>query len=222
MSDPNDDKVGSGETYFPAYQGQLKEENKRDEWGRQFPTMNDVYVHAKKVTKVLDGMPKPPEKDSEYEFTKPEGIEVNPDTEKWFRKTAFGLKIPKGPAEKLYSEFNKMVGGQLKAQGEQTEKEAKEADEAVRSAWSEDYEANMKLADKGIADVGGDDLVKLLEDKGLKNNITILKAFKQIGYEHGDDYIREGDVSVGKDKEGVDYDEVYPSMKQKYPEKRRV
>ena len=74
-------------------------------------------------------------------------------------------------------------------------------------------EANMKLADKGIVDVGGEDLAKLLEEKGLKNNIIVLKAFKQIGYEHGDDYIREGGVSVGKEKEGIDFDEVYPSMK---------
>ena len=220
MSDPNNNDNPAASDYFPAYQAQLKDDNKRDEWGRQFPTMNDVYVHAKKVTKTLDGMPKPPEKEGEYEFRKPEGVEVNPGTEKWFRKTAFGLKIPKETAGKLFDEFNKMVGGQLKAQGEQTAKEAEEADKAVHSEWGEnDYEANMKLADKGIADVGGEDLLKLLEEKGLKNNITVLKAFKQIGYEHGDDYIREGDVKVGKGKEGVDYDEIYPSM-QKIPKRR--
>ncbi len=214
MSDPNYNDNPAASDYFPAYQAQLKGDNKRDEWGRQFATMDDCYIHGKKASVAMAKMPKPPEKEGEYEFRKPEGVEVNPDTEKWFRKTAFGLKIPKETAGKLFDEFNKMVGGQLKAQGEQTAKEAEEADKAVHSEWGEnDYEANMKLADKGIADVGGEDLLKLLEEKGLKNNITVLKAFKQIGYEHGDDYIREGDVKVGKDKEGIDYDLYYPTMK---------
>ena len=50
---------------------------------------------------------------------------------------------------------------------------------------------------------------------GLKTNIVILNAFKQIGYEHGDDNLKEGDVTVAPENEGADLKRIYPSMEGK-------
>ena len=87
------------------------------------------------------------------------------------------------------------------------------ADELVHGEWGSDYEKNMALVDKGIIDTGGEDLMKILDGAGLKTNLVILNAFKQIGYEHGDDKIKDGNVSGSPQPEGVDLKKVYPSMK---------
>jgi len=186
MSDLNTDDAGNvGESnYFPAYQAQLKDENKRDEWGRQFKTFNDVYVHAKEASKKLESH-KPPGKASEYEFPAPaedSGITVNPEIEKWFRKTAFGFKLPKEIAGKLYAAYNEMIAGHLKGAKKKEVDDLTKADELIHGEWGEDFEKNMKLVEKGITDAGGEDLQKLLEDTGLSKHPVILKTFRQIGF----------------------------------------
>lgn len=196
----------------PAWMDQLPDDYKQDEYGKGYKTMGEFYKTHKGLRAKLDAIPQPPDKADGYEFTKPEGIEIDQDTEKWFRETAFGLKIPKDTASKLYDAFNTYSGGRMKAVSDQSEAEKTKADELVHGEWGGDYEANMKLADKGIVDTGGEDLMKILTDAGLKTNLVILKAFKQIGYEHGDDTMKEGSVSGSPQDEGVDLKKVYPSM----------
>ena len=206
---------GGNANYFPGYMEQLNGENRRDEWGRQFKNFNDVYMLAKGSSARLKTYD-PPGKASEYEFPAPaenSGITVDPETEKWFRKTAHSLKLPKEMAGKLYGEFNKMAAGRVKTVSDQSAADKTKADELVHGEWGSEYDKNMALADKGIVDTGGEDLMKILTDAGLKTNLVILNAFKQIGYEHGDDTLKEGGVSLKTDpEEGPDLKKVYPTM----------
>ena len=206
-----------GDDGFPTWMDQLPDDYKKDEYGKGYPTMGEFYKTHKGLRAKIDGMPQPPDKADGYEFNKPEDIDVNPETEKWFRKTAFGLKIPKETAGKLYDEFNKMVAAQVKGQTKKNETEATKNDELMHGEWDTEYENNMKLADKGVADIGGEDLQKLLEKVGIAKHPVILKAFKQVGFEHGDDNIKEG-VVTGSSKEWTLNDE-YESMKDLPPDK---
>lgn len=214
----DDDGEGNEGDSTPAWMSQLPEEYKTDEYGKGYKTMGEFYKTHKGLRAKLDGIPKPPDKADGYEFNKPEDIDVNPETEKWFRKTAFALKIPKETAGKLYDEFNKMVVTQVKGQTKKNEAEATKNDELMHGEWGEDYDKNIKLADKGIEDLGGEDLKKLLDDTGLSKNPVILKAFKQVGFEHGEDTIREGVVSGSSTERTLD--DEYPSMSELPPDRQ--
>lgn len=212
---------GDGEGgYFPKHMAQLKDENKRDEWGRQFATYDDLYVRAKANSKTLETLGAP-EKAKDYEFPAPaedSGITVDPDTDKWFRKTVFGLKMPKEMAGKLYGSYNEMVSGLMKTKGKTDAELVKTNDELIHGEWGDDFDKNMKLVDKGIADLGGEDLKKLLDDTGLGKNPVMLKALRQIGFEHSESTLREGVVS-GSSAERTLNDE-YPTMKEFPPDRQ--
>ena len=218
FADGDGDGDGGDDGFPYPYMAQFPDEMKGDEFFRPYKSLGEVGKGFKGTRAMLDKVPKPPDKADGYEFNKPEDINVNPETEKWFRKTAFGLKIPKETAGKLYDEFNKMVAAQVKGQTKKNETEATKNDELMHGEWDTEYENNMKLADKGVADIGGEDLQKLLEKVGIAKHPVILKAFKQVGFEHGDDNIKEG-VVTGSSKEWT-LDDEYESMKDLPPDKK--
>ena len=211
MGDLNDTDVQDVQDDFPAWMAQLPDEYKKDDYGKNYKTMGEFYKTHKGLRAKLDKVPQPPEKATEYEFTPEEGIEVNPDVEKWFRKTAFSLKIPKDTASKLFTEYNKMVVGQVKVKEDAEKKALEKADELMHGEWKEDFDKNMKYVDKAIEDLGGEDLRKILDDSGLGNNPVILNALKQVGFEHSEHKLVEGTITVGK--KGSTLDDEYPSMK---------
>ena len=215
MSDLTDETTeDTTESEYPTWMAQLPDEYKKDEYGKGYKTMGEFYKTHKGLRAKLDKMPKAPEKEGEYEFTDPDeesGIQVDKNAKKWFTKTVFGLKMPKEMAEKLYGEWNTFVGKQMKSNDEKMAKELEKSDELMHGEWGEEFDANMKHVEKAIDDLGGDEFRKLLEDSGIGNHPVMLKALRQVGFEHKDDTIKEGVVSGGK-KEWTLKDE-YPSMK---------
>jgi len=218
MSDLNTDEQvdvddDASTSDYPAWMSQLPDEYKKDEYGKGYKTMGEFYKTHKGLRAKIDKMPKAPEKASEYEFADPDeesGIKVDPNAKKWFSKTAFKLKMPKEMAEEFYTEYSEFAGNLLKSRDEQMKKELEKSDELMHGEWGEDFDTNMKYVEKAIDDLGGDELREVLEKAGIDNHPAILKAFKQVGFEHKDDTIKEG-VVTGPSKEWTLADE-YPSM----------
>jgi len=205
---------------YPTWMSQLPDEYKKDEYGKGYKTMGEFYKTHKGLRAKLDATPTAPEKADDYEFPAPDeesDFKPDPKTEKWFRKTAFALKLSKEAAGKLYGEYNKMAMELIKAKGKADASATTKNDELMHGEWGDEYDANMKLVEKGIAELGGDELEKLLTDTGLRNHPVILKAFKQIGFEHSDDTIKSGTISGTPGERTLD--DEYPSMKD-VPDKR--
>jgi hypothetical protein len=200
-----------GEDGFPTWMSQLPDEYKKDEYGKGYKTMGEFYKTHKGLKAKVDKI-QAPEKASEYEF--PEDEKTDKNTLDWFRKTAFSLKLPKEFAEKLYGEFNTYASGRIAKMGEDRAKAIEKSDELMHGEWGEKFDENMKLVDKAYDDLGGDELKKVLEDAGVDTNPVVLKALKQIGFEHSEDTMKTGTVA-GKSvtQSGVDLDDEYPSMK---------
>ena len=222
MSDLNDndsqDNLGNdadhGADGYPTWMAQLPEEYKKDEYGKSYKTVGEFYKTHKGLRAKLDSVPTAPESADGYEFPAPEekaDFKPDPKTEKWFRKTALSLKLPKVMAEKLYGEYNKMVMGELKAKGKTEVDTTTKNDELMHGEWGSEYDTNMKFVEKAIEDLGGEELENFLVEAGIRNHPVILKALKQIGFEHGDDTIKSGTIS-GTSGERTLNDE-YPSMK---------
>jgi len=214
-NDINQDSEG-----YPTWMSQLPDEYKKDAYGKGYKTMGEFYKTHKGLRAKLDAVPTAPEKADDYEFKAPEedaDFKPDPKTEKWFRKMAFSLKLPKEVTEKLYGEYNKMAMELIKAKEKTNASTTTKNDELMHGEWGDEYDANMKLVEKGIAELGGDDLEKLLTDTGLRNHPAILKAFKQIGFEHSDDTIKSGTISGTPGERTLD--DEYPSMKD-VPDKR--
>jgi len=205
---------GEGGEGFPEWMAQLPTEYKKDEYGKGYKTIGEFYKTHKGLRAKIDGLPKPPEKASEYEFTAPaedSGIKIDADTEKWFRKLAFDLKMPKDIAGKLFEGYTKRLAEQIKAREKAEADAITKADELMHGEWGEEFDKNMKYVDKAIEDLGGEELRKLLDSTGMGKNPTLLRALKQVGFEHSEDTIKEG-VVTGSKKEST-MDDLYPSMK---------
>jgi len=199
-----------GEDGFPyPYMSQFPDELKKDEFFRPDKTLGDVGKGFKGARAKINSTPTAPEKASEYEL--PEDEKTDKDSLDWFRKTVFDLKVPKETAEKLYAATTQYAGEKLSKRDEERKKEIEKSDELMHGEWGEKFDENMKLVDKAYEDLGGDELRKVLENVGIDTNPVILKALKQIGFEHSEDKIREGVVAGSPSKN--DLDEEYPSMK---------
>jgi len=206
MSDLND--TDSTEEGYPTWMSQLPDEYKQDEYGKGYKTMGEFYKTHKGLKAKVDKI-QSPGKASEYEF--PEDEKTDKNTLDWFRKTAFALKLPKEYAEKLYVEYNKYATGQIDKVGKERTKSIETSDELMHGEWGEKFDENMKLVDKAYEDMGGDELKKVLEDAGVDTNPVVLKALRQIGFEHSEDTLREGVVAGGSKKD--DFDDEFPTMK---------
>ena len=203
---------------FPKWTAALPSNLQKDERMKGFNTPGELALSYLGLQDKHNSLPQVPDKPDGYEFPAPdEGVEVDPNVDKWFRKTAHGLKLPKGATEKLYGEYNKMIAKRVKDTKDAGGKTAQKNEEMIRGEWGLEYDANLKLVEKGIAELGGDELEKLLTDTGLRNHPAILKAFKQIGFEHSDDTLRGGTIGGGKGEHTLD--DEYPSMKE-LPDRR--
>jgi len=209
MSDLNTEEATEETSDFPEWMAQLPSEYKKDEYGKPYKTMGEFYKTHKGLKAKLDSIPKAPEKPEGYEF--PEDETTNKDLLKWFRKTVHSLKVPKDHAEKLYVQWNEYAAGEIAKRTKEQENALVKLDELMHGEWGADYDKNMGYVDKAIEDLGGEDLKKALDETGAKNNPVILKALKQIGFEHSDDTLREGVVAGVTKKRSLD--DEYPSMK---------
>jgi hypothetical protein len=199
---------------FPKWTAALPKELQKDERVKGFNSPGEIVYSYFGLQDKMSKLPSAPETADGYEFpaadekakTKPD-----PSTEKWFRDTAYSLKLPKTATEKLYVEYNKVAAERIEAQEKAIAEQARKNDEIIHGEWGADYDTNMKLAEKGIKSAGGDELETYLTERGIRNDPVILKVFKQIGFEHSEDTLRSGTISGGSGKHTLD--DEYPSMK---------
>ena len=68
-----------------------------------------------------------------------------------------------------------------------------EAVQTLKTDLGTNFDAKMTIANRAITEIGGDDLIKVLETSGLGRNPTVVKAFIKMGEMMGE----EGALDVG-------------------------
>lgn len=155
---------------------------------------------------------KPKGAPEKYEaFKLPDGITINAEVEKEFVALAKELNIPQDKAQAL-------IDIQVKA-SKRVDEESKQVFENLKKEWTEktlkdlgsEKDKSLAYAAKFLDKVGDKDLRKFLDESGLGNHPSLVKAFIEAGKLMAEDSFVEGKPTY----EGKTYAEIlYPKHSQ--------
>ncbi len=119
----------------------------------------------------------------------PEGVQLNPEIVGAVEPVLKELGLSQEGANKLITAHAEALAKAEKAAETQRETDfktymtdtAKKHVEAVQKEWGADYQANLQIAQRGIARFVSNDMKALLDETGLGNHPEFLKAFLGIG-----------------------------------------
>lgn len=178
------------------------------------PSLTKAFIHAQSLVG-KKGAIVPGEKATEEEwqsFYKAIGV---PDSEKYDVPAPKDYKMP-DEMSKAFKEvalknglLPKQAAGLLDwyAKLETTQVSSKQAAEAesakqglakLKESWGEAYDRELAGAKLAVKELGGDELVKYLNQTGLGNNPTLIQTFAKAAKLMGEDKLREG--GVGSDE----------------------
>lgn len=123
-----------------------------------------------------------PEKPDGYEF--PEGA-VPEALADGLRSTAHELGLSKTQAAKLAGWYAEQRAGEMKQLAEQ-------AVTTLRGEWGKAFDDQLHAAKKALREVGGDDVMKVLDETGLGNHPAIIRMFAKLGGERGEAGLKGG------------------------------
>jgi len=164
----------SGESWFDG----LNDELKGDESLKSF---ENVDALAKEYLSLKNAQIKLPEKPEDYEITVPEGADLDDGAVSQFKSLAHELGIAPETAQKLIDFDVERSKALAESYETAVNKELSAAETALKSEWGNDYDANLKDANKAVKQFGGDDFVKFLADSGMGRNPMVVKVFYAIG-----------------------------------------
>jgi hypothetical protein len=150
-----------------------------------------------------------PEEASAYEFPDlPEGMEMTEAVEQsravWAERF-HNLEISATAAKELARMVNEDALAAMKAEIEADEKNAEEAEAALRAEWKgDDYDRNVEYKKRAVAEMFGEDLeavrqLQLKNGRFALDDPRILKAFAKVGREMDEGSL--GDVMTDADRD---------------------
>jgi len=137
-----------------------------------------------------------PEKPDGYELQRPqlpEGMQYSEEAEAQWRGIFHELGLSNEQAKGLHAKFNELQAALYQAEADARVKAVKDGEAALRKEWGDKYDANTELMRRAVIDIGGDALKQVLDQAGLGNHPTVLKAFHQIGVRTAEDSSVRGD-----------------------------
>ena len=99
----------------------------------------------------------------------------------WFRAEAHKLGLNEKQATTLFSAFSGRVVENISNIQTTGETEKLNTEIQLRSEFGSAYEGKMILAGRALQELGGDELVKLVDATGIGNHPAFTKAFMKIG-----------------------------------------
>ena len=122
-----------------------------------------------------------PEKLEEYDIKFKDGVPVAEEFSKTFKEKAHTLGILPKQAQALAEWFSDSIAqGQQSAEMVSAE-EFENNKKALVKEWGNAFDLNINRANKVVNDLGGEELVKMLNDTGAGANPVVLKFLAKIG-----------------------------------------
>jgi hypothetical protein len=128
--------------------------------------------------------PKPvvPEK---YEFKVPDGMQIDSAVTEALTPAFKELGLTQEQVNKLVEPYNKaMLAAEAKRDSDFQDwmkTNAQNYEKSIRKEWGNEFDANLKVAQRGLARVFGPEGKKLLDETGLGSHPEFLKAFHTVG-----------------------------------------
>ena len=217
---PPPDEGESGGAPLPEdWRAALPEELRDDPSLKDIPDVGALaksYVHAQKLVgadKLVIPKEDAPKEEWDRFFAKlgrpdaPDGYELPvPDEAKElvddsvaevFRKAAYEAGLSKSQAAKLWEAVVEHNTGEANAIEQALDELRESGEKALRAEWGPAYEQHVELAAKAVMELGGEELVKFLDETGLGNSPELVKAFAKVGKMLADDSLAPG-VSPGR------------------------
>lgn len=117
------------------------------------------------------GRPETPDK---YDLT---ADDVEPEALSGWKQRFHAAGLTQAQARALFDAYRE----QAKAQADAQQKALTKAQEALKTDWGDQYDANIELARRAVVQFGGDELKAFLDESGLGNDLRMVKAFAAIG-----------------------------------------
>jgi hypothetical protein len=136
----------------------------------------------------------------------PDDIPRDETLEGKLKQWAHEQHIPKASFETVIRNYYREIGemrAQARSEGETT----------LKAEWKDNYGTNLEIA-KRFAKEGGDEFLNFLENTGIGNHPTIIKAFFNYGQKILSDSLIKGEATGEKDEAG--WQPTYPNSPEMY------
>ena len=175
------------------------------------------YVHSQKMIGA-EKMPTPREdwNDSEWEafyskagrpdtadaYSDPEseadgdGVQLPDDKVKAFKEKFYELGLSEKQAKGLMDYYMEDVSSEYSSMRDNQAKSIEDATSQLREEFGRDFDLNIELARGAVKKFGDEGLVSFLEESGLGNEPSLIKAFASIGRMVSEDDARGGSSSM--------------------------
>lgn len=176
---------GDGQPATPSFRDSLPEAIRAHE---ALKDIADGPTLAQKYLDLVQAAPVVPETPDAYQIPIPSEAPIHPDALKVFRDGAHKAKLTQEQVQELGTVWDGYIKGQV-------EKEAAirvKAETDLKTAWGNDYEANLDLSKKALAKLGTPELVDHLEKSGLGNHPEMVKLFHKLGTAISEDSLATG------------------------------
>ena len=173
------------------------------------------YVHSQKMIGA-EKMPTPREDwdDSDWEafyskvgrpdtadaYANPEseteGLQLSDDKVKAFKDKFYELGISEKQAKGLMDYYMQDLSNEYSSMQENQAKSVEDATLQLREEFGRDFDLNIELARGAVKKFGDEGLISFLEESGLGNEPSLIKAFANIGRMVSEDDARGGTSSM--------------------------
>jgi len=144
------------------------------------------------------GLPESPDK---YEVKLPEGVQADENFMKGFKELAHKSGILPRQAQPLVEWFTQEASRVMAAEAQAKAAQAKQGIEGLKTEWGAAYDTKIKQANAALSETLGDlapDFKKFLNESGLGDHPTLIKAFAKMGENLKEDDLKgDGDGRLG-------------------------
>lgn len=127
------------------------------------------------------GRPEAPDK---YDFGKdPDDLafKANDEVKSNYMKKAHEAGLSNRQASQLYQWYMGNMSSAAKSHEQQLKQTYDEGVKSLKTEWGDAFDQNVDLARAAVAEFGGEELQKLLDDTGLGNDARVIKAMANVG-----------------------------------------
>jgi len=154
-----------------------------------------------------------PDKAEDYTFEKltpPEGVEIDPNMEGWFRSIAHQAGLNKTQAAMIHKAYSDAYFTAIESAEGQKNKSFEKDVEDLKKEWGPKFDENAALVKKATDRFMTAEEKKIMDESGRGDDPVLVRMFHRIGQSMADDkFVIGSNTDKGKNVKGI---LSYPSM----------
>ena len=128
-----------------------------------------------------------------YEISAPKDYAIPPETLGWFKGIAAENGLLPQQASRVLDAYSKFESEAVKARTTKIAEEAAAKMDALKKEWGDGFDKHLSSARFVVKELG-EEFQGYLNETGLGNDTTLIRAFAKLSKSFGEDKLREGGV----------------------------